>query len=70
MLLQAQNCGYVDIALSLFTPQARNEAAKSREPVSLLDREAFIELLLENYEALEPEYKAQVPLTRVWIPTK
>jgi len=53
-----------------FTPEARNEAAKSREPVSLFDRDAFIELLLENYEALEPEYKAQVPLTRVWIPTK
>jgi restriction system protein len=53
-----------------FTDDARLEAERSREPVALLDREEFIHLLLEHYEVLDPEYKAQVPLRRVWIPVE
>jgi len=53
-----------------FTSDARLEAERSREPVTLLDRDDFIRLLLEHYEALDPEYKARVPLRRVWVPTQ
>lgn len=38
------------------------------EPVALLNRDDFISLLPERYEALDSEYKAQVPLRRVWVP--
>lgn len=51
-----------------FTPQARQEAATSQEPVTLIDRDAFIKLMLEHYEELEPEFKSKVPLRNVWVP--
>jgi restriction system protein len=46
------------------------EAERSREPSKLLDRDDFIRLLLEHYEALDPEYKARVPLRKVWVPAE
>ncbi len=51
-----------------FTGDAQLEAERAREPVTLFDRDGFIRLLLENYEALDPEFKAKVPLRRVWVP--
>jgi len=51
-----------------FTPDARREAEASRETVTLLDRDGFIDLLLENYPALDAEFKARVPLRKVWVP--
>jgi restriction system protein len=53
-----------------FTEDAKLAAEHSREPVTLLNRDEFIRLLLEHYEALEPEYKAQVPLRKVWVPAE
>lgn len=53
-----------------FTGDARLEAERSREPVTLLDRDDFIDLLLEYYEELEPEHKSKVPLRKVWVPTE
>lgn len=53
-----------------FTNEARLAAEHSRHPLSLLDRDDLIRLLLEHYEALEPEFKARVPLRRVWLPAK
>lgn len=52
-----------------FTSDAKSAAENSREPVSLLDRDEFIQLFLKHYETLEPEYKALVPLRKIWIPT-
>lgn len=53
-----------------FTKDAETDASHSSQPVKLLDRDTFIQLMLEHYETLEPEYQAQVPLRRVWIPTE
>lgn len=53
-----------------FTRDATLEAERSREPLKLLDRDDFIRLLLEHYEALDPEYKARVPLRKVWVPAE
>jgi hypothetical protein len=36
--------------------------------IALLDRDDYIRLLLEHYQDLEPEYKAQIPLRKVWMP--
>lgn len=51
-----------------YTSQARKAADKSNRRLTLLDREDFIELLLQNYEGIEPEYKALIPLKKVYIP--
>lgn len=53
-----------------FTQYARREARSSSRRVTLLDREDFIQLLLDNYEDLEQEYRTYVPLKRVYIPTE
>ena len=53
-----------------FTDDATLEAEGFRQPVTLLDRDSFIRLMLEHYEALETEYKAKVSLQRVWLPTE
>ena len=53
-----------------FTRDATREAEGFREPLSLLDRDDFIGLLLEHHGTLEFEYQAQVPLRRVWVPAE
>jgi len=53
-----------------FTRDATLETERSRESVALLDRDSFIQLMLEHYEALDPEYKARVPLRKVWVPAE
>lgn len=51
-----------------FTRDALIEAERSRERVTCLDRDDFIRLMLEHYDALESEFKAKVPLRRLWVP--
>lgn len=53
-----------------FTDDATLEAERSREPVTLLNRDMFIQQLLESYEVLDPEFKAKVPLRKVWVPVE
>ena len=53
-----------------FTADALREPEKAGPPLVLMDRDQFVELLLENYEALQPEFKAMLPLKRVYIPTE
>jgi restriction system protein len=57
-----------DNGLYISTGGFTKDAMLEAERVTLLDRDAFILLLLEHYEALEPEYKAKVPLRKVWVP--
>lgn len=51
-----------------FTSDALREPEKAGPPLVLMNRDQFIELLLENYEALEAEFKAMLPLKKVYIP--
>ena len=51
-----------------FTKDAETEAEQTRQPLKLLDRDGFLELMLEHYELMEPEFKARVPLRRLWVP--
>ena len=53
-----------------FTNDARPEASQAHAPVTIMDRDEFIELMLEYYERLEPEFQAKVPLRRVWLPAE
>lgn len=53
-----------------FTPDATQAAEQFSKPLKLLDRDDFIHLMLEHYEALAPEFRAKVPLRKVWVPTE
>jgi restriction system protein len=68
VLRQSDNGLYV--STGGFTNDAEFEASRSREPLKLLSREEFIDLLLEHYEKLEPEYKTLLPLRRIWVPVE
>jgi restriction system protein len=39
-------------------------------PLVLMDRDQFMDLLLENYESLDSEFQAMVPLKKVYIPSE
>jgi restriction system protein len=67
-LRNADNGLYV--STSGFKGDAKKEADASHKHVKLMDRDNFIQLLLENYEALDPEQKAKVPLRKVWVPAE
>lgn len=56
------------VSSSGYTKSAKIEARNSQNPLTILDNESFMELILEYYEALEPEFKTLLPLKRVWIP--
>lgn len=51
-----------------YTRHAQKAADKSSRRITLLDRDDFINLLIKNYEDIEPEYKTLVPLKKVYIP--
>jgi restriction system protein len=53
-----------------FTRDALQEPLRAGAPLVLMDRDEFVALLLDNYDALDPEFKALVPLERVYIPTR
>ncbi|WP_337250446.1 restriction endonuclease [Haloglomus litoreum] len=53
-----------------YTTPARREVRNHSRTVTLRDRDGFIELLLEHYPDLDQEYKAMVPLKRVYVPTE
>lgn len=53
-----------------YTKPAQREVRGRSQNVTLLDRDDFIDLLLEHYPKLEQEYKAMVPLKRVYVPTE
>ncbi len=51
-----------------YTSDAKIEAERARVTVTLLDRDGFVDLLIEHYEQLDTEFKAQIPLRKVWVP--
>jgi restriction system protein len=53
-----------------FTAEALREPEAGGPPVVLVDLDEFIRLLIENYEALEPEAQELLPLGRVYIPRR
>lgn len=53
-----------------YTSSAKEEAQRTDRRVTLLDRDDFIDLLIENYEEIETEYRNLIPLKQVYVPTK
>jgi len=53
-----------------FKGDAKAELEKAGTPFTLMDQDEFIALLTENYDKLEPEFQALVPLRKVYILAK
>lgn len=53
-----------------YTSDAEEEAARTDRRVTLLDRDDFIDLLIEHYEEIETEYRNLIPLKSVYVPTE
>jgi restriction system protein len=68
VLRQGDNGLYV--STGDFTPDAEMESQSAHVRVTLLDRDRFIQLMLENYPNLDPEFQALIPLRRVWLPVE
>ncbi|NMM93120.1 restriction endonuclease [Bifidobacterium oedipodis] len=52
-----------------FTKEAVYEAERARVPVTLLDLDRFVRVLVDNYETTDPATQALLPLTRIYWPT-
>jgi restriction system protein len=59
-------CLYV--STGSFTREARYEAERASVPLTLLDLQGLRKLLVENYERLDAETRALVPLKRLYWP--
>jgi len=51
-----------------FSKEAVYEAERANFAITLIDSNRLVELLVSNYEALEPEIKALVPLRKIYWP--
>ena len=51
-----------------FSKEAQYEAERANFHITLMDLDLLVELLVENYESLNPEIKALVPLKRIYWP--
>jgi len=48
--------------------RAANELERNRSKLRLIDGEAFVDMILENYSKLSPRYRAIVPLKQIYVP--
>jgi len=62
-----QNHNGLFVSTGGFTKPAESEAEKHPN-ITMIDRDSFVELLLEHYDNLEPQYQAMIPLRKVYIP--
>ncbi|HEY8936802.1 MAG TPA: restriction endonuclease [Cyclobacteriaceae bacterium] len=56
------------VATTGFTKEARYESERANFPITLVDSDLLVELIIENYEALTPETKALIPLRKIYWP--
>lgn len=63
----AQNeCGLM-VTLGSFPPKLK-QLGLGQSQLRLIDGQEFVDLVLQQYEALDPRYKGLIPLKRVYIP--
>lgn len=56
------------ISTTGFSKEAFYEAERANFPITLIDIDLLVELIIENYESLQPEIKALVPLRKIYWP--
>ena|SRR2546425_5467925 len=52
-----------------FSKDARHEAERSNIPVSLIDLDELVDLIVQYYDDFDPESKLLIPLTKIYWPT-
>ncbi|MBY5327304.1 restriction endonuclease [Rhizobium leguminosarum] len=55
------------VSLGSFS-RAANELERNRPKLRLIDGEAFVSMILENYSQLSPRYRSIVPLKQIYVP--
>lgn len=55
------------VSLGSFS-RAANELERNRPKLRLIDGEAFVSMILENYSRLSPRYRSIVPLKQIYVP--
>jgi restriction system protein len=55
------------VSLGSFS-RAANELERNRPKLRLIDGEAFVTMILENYGKLSPRYRSIVPLKQIYVP--
>ena len=63
---QNDRCLYV--STGGFTVEARYEAERSKIPLTLVDSDDLVELLVEYYESADAELRTLVPLRKTYWP--
>ncbi len=56
------------ISISGFSKDAKYEAERANFAITLIDSDWLVELIISNYETLDPEIKAIVPLRKIYWP--
>jgi restriction system protein len=64
---QNDRCLYV--STGGFTVEAKYEAERAKVPLTLIDSDELVELLLDNYEVSDAETRALIPLRKTYWPT-
>lgn len=55
------------VSLGPFSRAAKG-LERNRSKLRLIDGEAFVDMILENYGKLSPRYRAIVPLKQIYVP--
>ncbi len=51
-----------------FTREAGYEADRSNTPLTLVDLDDLVDLIVQHYESMDPDARALIPLVRVYWP--
>jgi len=52
-----------------YTKEAKYEAERSNNPVTLVDADMLVNLIIQYYDKFDPEARSLVPLTKIYWPT-
>jgi len=63
-----QGCKAIYVSTGGFTKEARYEAERATIPLTLIDSDFLIELIVSNYDNFDVEGKALVPLRKIYWP--
>lgn len=65
--LRGHNKG-IYVTTSGFSKEAQYEAERANFPITLIDSNWLVDLIVDNYESFDPEIKALIPLRKIYWP--
>lgn len=57
------------VSTSGYTKEAKYEAERSNNPVTLVDADMLVNLIIQYYDKFDPEARSLIPLTKLYWPT-